>query len=257
MAFEGASTLGVGDLHRSVPVLMFVAGPSDGVAGVAVAEEIDLVEFALAVLVRIGRNAVIDGERDVAVLEEGDDVVHVLERCGAEGDDAGFAGGGNALDEHPVVTVSAGDLDDREVEFHAPIDGLFVERGGHRDAATLTDGLDEGGVVGLGHPGVKNALDVADVGAFPEVLVDESVHVAELEFDSGADVIEAHYSTMFMHNLKSPIEATLVVVRHFQDEEVFEDVAFHGGFVGDSSVVRGREKWRAGRAKSSRGTTNV
>ena len=61
VALEGARALGVGDEHGAGPVAVLVGGVADGVVGVAVAEEVDLVELELGVLGGVDRDAVIDG----------------------------------------------------------------------------------------------------------------------------------------------------------------------------------------------------
>ena len=74
------------------------------------------------ILVWIGRHTMIDSQRDTSIFEEGHHIVHILKRGAAKGDDAGLARPSNLLEEHPVVGVSAGDLDNRQVEFHTPVD---------------------------------------------------------------------------------------------------------------------------------------
>ena len=190
VALEGARAFGVGDEHGAGPVRVLMGGEADGVVGIAVAEEVDLVDFELGVFGGVDGDAVIDGERDVAVGEEGDDVVDVLERGAAGGDDDGLLGLGDLFDEHPVVDVGAGDLDDGDAEFDAEVDGALVEWRGHGDAAGFADGLDEGCEMLVGEAGVEGFFDVADIGAVDEVLVDEVLDVAELELDGGADIVE-------------------------------------------------------------------
>ena len=72
-------------------------------AWIAVFEEIDLIELRFRVFMRISGDAMVDGEWDVPVLKEGHHVVHIFEWGGTKRDDAGFASGGDAFDEHPVV----------------------------------------------------------------------------------------------------------------------------------------------------------
>src|SRR6266849_6577942 len=45
-------------------------GKSDGVIGIATMEEVDLVEFDVAILGGIKRDAVVDGQRDMTVTEK-------------------------------------------------------------------------------------------------------------------------------------------------------------------------------------------
>ena len=229
MAFKRAGALGVGDFNGGIPILILVARPADGMAGIAVFKEIDLVEFAFGVFVRVGRHTVVNRQGNVAVFKEGDDIVHILERSGAKGDDAGLAGSRDALEQQPVVGIGTGDLDDRHVEIDAPIDGFFVERGCHGNAAALFDGLDHDGVVFLGHLGVHHALDVADIGAITKILVHKAVHVSELELDGGAHVVEADHAAVLMHNIQGALEAALVIIGHFKNEQVFKDITIHIG----------------------------
>ena len=65
-------------MHGCRPVVILVAGVSDGDAWITVLEKVNLVELALVVFMGVGSNTMIEGEGDVAVLEEGDDIVHVF-----------------------------------------------------------------------------------------------------------------------------------------------------------------------------------
>ena len=134
---------------------------------------------------------------------------------------------GDLLDQHPVVDVRAGELEDLDTKFAAEVDGGLVERRRHGDAAGLADGVDQRRVVLVGQPGVERLLDVADVVAVAEVLVDEVVHVTELQLDGGAHVVEAHDPRVVRDDLEAALDAAPVVVRQLQDEQIFEDVAIH------------------------------
>ena len=70
----------------------------------------------------------------------------------------------------------------------------LVERGRHGDATGFADGLHHSLAIIRMHGGAcRGFLDVADVVAVAEVLVDEAVHIAQLQLDGGADVVEAHH----------------------------------------------------------------
>ena len=89
----------------------------------------------------------VDRQRDIAVFKEGNHIIHILKRRSSEGDDAWLSGRGNLLQQHPVVGIRAGDLDDRKVELNAPVHRFLVERRGHRNTPVLDDCLDHLGIV--------------------------------------------------------------------------------------------------------------
>ena len=142
---------------------MLVRREADRMIRIPSAKEVDLVELQVAVLARIQRYAVIDREREIAVLEEDDEVVKVLERAPSGGDDDGLAGRGDLLNEHPVVAVGTGDLEDLHTKLLTQVDGGFIERRGHRHASGFAGGLDQGAVLLGAHLRVERLLDVADV----------------------------------------------------------------------------------------------
>ena len=82
----------------------------------------------------------VDRQRDVAVLEERDEVVEVLQRRSAGAGDDRFARFGGPFDKRPIVEIGAGELDERKSELDAQVDALFVERSSTRDATALFDG---------------------------------------------------------------------------------------------------------------------
>ena len=65
---------------------------------------------------------------------------------------------------------------------------------------------------------VERLLDVADVVALAEVLVDEAVDVAQLQFDGGTHVVEAHNLSVVTDDLQAALEIAQVIIRHFQYE---------------------------------------
>ena len=138
---------------------------------------------------------------DLPVREEGDEVVHILQAAPAGAGDDGLAGPGDLLDEYPVVHVRAGQLDDLHAQLLAEVHAGLVERGGHADAPVEPDLLGQLGEVLEAHLSVQGLLDVADVLAPPEILVDEVVHVAELQLDGGPDVVVAHHPAELVDDL--------------------------------------------------------
>ena len=63
--------------------------------------------------------------------------------------------------------------------------------------------------------------------ALPEVPVDEVLHVAQLEFDGRADIVEADDARIGRDDVEAALHAARMVVGELQDEEIFEDVAVH------------------------------
>ena len=61
-----------------------------------------------------------------------------------------------------------------------------------RHHAGFADGFDHRAQTLPRHLRVERLLDVADVGAVAEILVNEGIDVAELQLDRGMDVVEAH-----------------------------------------------------------------
>ena len=112
----------------------------------------------------------------------------------ARRDDDRLPGLGDLLDEHPVVDVGAGELDDlacRARRRGRPTPRRTASPSGC--SRCLPDRLDQRRRSRrLRHLRVERLLDVADVGAVPEVLVDEAVDVAELQLDRRAHVVEAN-----------------------------------------------------------------
>src|ERR1017187_8503632 len=78
VTFEGAGSFGIGDQHGGGPVVVLVGGKADDVIGIAVAEEVDLVHLQFIVFGRVERDAVVDGQGDVAVIEKADQVVDIF-----------------------------------------------------------------------------------------------------------------------------------------------------------------------------------
>ena len=63
----------------------------------------------------------IDCQRNTAVGEELDEVVDILQRGAAGRDDDRFLGGGDLLDQDPVVEIGTCQLEDVDAEFDAQI----------------------------------------------------------------------------------------------------------------------------------------
>ena len=133
----------------------------------------------------------VDRQRDIAVLEERDQVVEILQRDPPVETMTGlrvlaiFSISNQSFRSELAILMIG------NAELAAEVDRLLVERRGHGDAGGLADGFDQRGEVVLGQLRVERFLDVANVGAMAEILVDESVDVAELELDRGADVVES------------------------------------------------------------------
>ena len=161
--------------------------------GIAGAQKIDLVELQILILGRVERDAVVDGQGDVAVLEERHQIVQVLERAAAGGDH-------HRLDAGWPSSRSAPSRCRRELA----ILRICTPSSAHRSTEASSKG-----VAMVTHPALRTPrparrsprsdqacrqglLDVADVVAVAEILVDEVLHVAQLQLDRGADVVEAH-----------------------------------------------------------------
>ena len=82
----------------------------------------------------------------------------------------------------------------------------------------MADGLHQFGVILRLEARVKRFLDVADVVPVAEILVDETVDIAQLQLDGGAHVVEAHDLGIIADNLQAPLQVAQVVISHFEYE---------------------------------------
>jgi hypothetical protein len=157
----------------------------------------------------------VDRQGNVAIGEELDQVVDVLQRRAAGGHDDRLARGGDLFDQDPVVEVGTGELDDLDAEVVAQVDRRFVKGRGHRDAAALADRCHQNGIFVPCQAGVEGFLDIADVIAFAKVLVDKGVGIAELQLDRGAHVVETHDAGKVGDDSQAALDPPPVVVGEF------------------------------------------
>jgi hypothetical protein len=71
---------------------------------------------------------------------------------------------------------------------------------------------------------VEGFLDVADIVAVTEVLMDEAVDVAQLQLDGGADVIEAHHLRAGSDDFQAALYVSQMVVGQLQDKQLIENI---------------------------------
>lgn len=216
VALKGAGALGVGNVDGGIPTVIFMAGKPDGNMRIAVAQEIDLVHFQIAVLGGIEGNAMIEGEGNVAVLKKGDQIVNVLQGGTAGGSDDRFASLGDLLDQEPIVQVGTGQLDDLHAQRHAQIHGTFIERSGAGQHARFANGRNQSGVIVRGQRGLQGLFDVTDVRTLAIIRMDQCVHIAQLDFDGGADVVEPDDLAELVHNRQTSLQLAQMVVGHLQ-----------------------------------------
>ena len=67
--------------------------------------------------------------------------------------------------------------------------------------------------------------------------MDEGIHIAELELDRRPYVVEAHDGGVVADDFEPAVKPAPVVVRHLEDEQVFEQVAV--------ALGNGRHEWLA------------
>ena len=185
----------------------------------------------------------IDADGDVAIAEEGNDIVEVFEGGAAGGDDHGFFSFCDFFDEDPVVHVGAGDFDDGNAEVGAKIDGSLVEGCGGGEEAGLADRLYEGCIVVVAQPGVECLFDVAKILAINEVFMDEGVHVAELQLDGRPDIIKSNHLGERIDDFEAAFEAAEVIIGHFQHKQVFENVTIDHSASSIGKRAKKRENW--------------
>ena len=65
---------------------------------------------------------------------------------------------------------------------------------------------------------VEGLFDVTDVVALSKVLVNEGVHIAQLQFDRGAHVIETHHLRIVADDLEATLQVAQVVISHLEHE---------------------------------------
>src|SRR5208282_2869678 len=167
------------------------------------AQEIDLVHLQLVIFRGIERNAMIDRQRNVPVVKKPHQVINVLEGGSASRNNDRLLGLGDFFDQHPVVQVGAGDLEDLDAEFAADIDRALVEGRGHGNTTGLADTFHQRGVFVEVELSVEGLLDVADVTPPTKVLVDEVPNVPDLQLHCRPDVIEAHDLAVRGDNLQT------------------------------------------------------
>ncbi len=186
--------------------------------GIAAAEKVDLIEFDVAVLGGIERDAMIDGQRDMAIVEKRDQVIEVLEGRAASGDDDRLFRLCHLFDQNPVGTVRTGKFEDGDSELAAEVNRILIEWSCHRDATGFADGLYQSGEVLRLEARVERFLDVADIVAVTKIPVDEAVNVAQLQFDGGAHIVEAYDLRIVADDLQAALKVSQVVVGHFENE---------------------------------------
>jgi len=214
--------------------MVFVRGKANDVVRVALAQVVDLIELQIVVFRGVERDAVVQGQWNVAFFEEADHVVEVFfGRAAGRGDDREFLRG-DLFDQRPVGNVGTGNLDDGHAEFNAQIDGAFVEWRGHGDGGQLADFRYHARKIRLGQFGVFRFLDVTDVLVAFEVLVHELLDIAELELDGRLDVVVADHGGVIADDLQAALKTSPVVIGQFEDEQVLEDVVafFRNEFMG-------------------------
>jgi hypothetical protein len=71
---------------------------------------------------------------------------------------------------------------------------------------------------------VEGFLDVTDIVAVAEVLMDEAVDVAQLQLDGSADVIEAHHLRAGSDDFQAALYVSQMVVGQLQDKQLIENI---------------------------------
>ena len=190
-------------------------------------QEVDLVELQVAVLAGVERDAMVDCQRDVAVLEERNQIVQVLERAAPSGHDDGFAG------------VAIFSMSIQSLPSELAILMIWTPSSWHRSTEASSNGeaivtQPALRVASTSVPyssarilRVERLLDVADVGSVAEVAMDEPVHVAELQLDRSAHVVEPNDLRVGGDDLQAALDAAPMVVGDLEHEQVFEDVTVH------------------------------
>ncbi|MNJ32546.1 hypothetical protein D3C77_272130 [compost metagenome] len=220
--FPGADTLAVGDQHGRVPVMVLVGGQTNDMARVAIAQVVDLIQMQFVILAGVERNAVVDGQRDIALFKVADNVIQILLRCTTGGDDGRAARRCNFLDQRPVVHVGTGDLEDGHVEFDTQINRCLVERRGHGNATQIPDFLDHSRKFSLAELGVFGFLDVAQLRIAFEVRMNKLIDITKLQLDGRLDVIETRNCTVITDDFQPAFQPAPVIVGKFQDEQVLK-----------------------------------
>ena len=105
-----------------------------------------------------------------------------------------------------------------EVEILAEVDGFLIEGRRHRDAALVANGFDQQPILVPLENGLLGLLDIANIVALAEVLVNEIVDIAQLQLDGGAHVIEAHNLRVVADDLEASLQIAKVVIGYLKNE---------------------------------------
>ena len=219
MLLEHAALLGDGQADGRGKRRVLVGRVADGHARVARAKEVDLVEFKLVQRRRVFGDAVHEREVLLPVPQEGHDVVEFARGDTGRGDHHRQIRQHRALQQRPIGTGAARDLEDVEAAFDDEFDGGLVERRAHGEHALRFDLVDEALIalprqLRLGEP-----LDIFDVGAAGEIRMDQAVQVPVLQLDREPIRIGAADAAELTSDVKAMLHVAHVVVGHLQHEE--------------------------------------
>ena len=101
--------------------MKFMAGVTDHMIGVPFPQEINLVQLGFRIFMRICSHTVVQRQRYIAMLKKHDQIIKIFLRHPAGRNNDRPACFGNFFQQHPVVIVCAGHLDDRHVELDTPV----------------------------------------------------------------------------------------------------------------------------------------
>ena len=167
----------------------------------------------------------------VAVVEEADDLVDVVDRLAAGRADDGLARGGHRLQQRPVERAAARDLQDVDLVLEAQLDRRLVERRDHAQHPRVPRGGDETVEVARREARRLEPADVLDVAAAGVLGVDERVEVAVLQLHRGLDAVAARDAAHLRDDAEAVLDVALVVVRHLEHEQQVRERVGHAVFL--------------------------
>ena len=222
MLFEDRGALGDRHHHGLDLLGRLVRRVADFNVGIAVPEQIDLVQLQVGIGGGILPDAVHDGQPLVAVLEKADRAVDLLERFASGGDHQRQAGRGDFFHQRPVRQVAARHLQVVEAVLDNLVHRGLVPRRADGKKAVLDDGILEPPVVIPAQGGLGESLHELQVGPRPVVGMNEIGEMAVLELDGEAKVEAGTHFAHFADDAPPMGDVAHVVVGHLENEE-------HGG----------------------------
>src|SRR6185312_1362522 len=103
----------------------------------------------------------------------------------------------------------------------------FVKGRSHGDTGSRANCFHKFRVIVIRQPRVHGLLHITNVLAVTKISVNKGIHIAELKFQRGANVIETHHLAERIDDFQSTAETAPMVTRHLQDKKFVENVTIN------------------------------